>query len=1484
MSDPPQGIKKQPTVRFSQELDRNEIANQTRSVLAGAGSRDRPPASRWARRGIFTRQLTDYADTDIPLKEQPSQRERRISHSASATEEIVPDVRNISSAASILSDKEHKRERKGKRNSASLKTNAALPFYSQYASKYSRSPALARVKQSTRRFYHWVLQIKHYHADPLGRNLLLDTRSNEPLLERQTQKPYINNAITSSRYTLYNFLPRQLAFQFSKIANCYFLGVSIMQMIPGLSTTGTYTTIIPLAFFIILSMAREGYDDFRRHRMDQAENNKSVQVYRAGQADPWTTIKWWQIRVGDVVRLKKNDWIPADLVLLHSQGQNGVAYIETAALDGETNLKSKRAITKIAEQTATLDLLAGFQATLHSESPNQDLYNYEGTIEMGEEKFPITSEQIIYRGSIMRNTSEAWAAVVFTGEETKIRMNASKNVRTKKPSIQAVVNKIVAMIVLFVIGLAVFCTVGYYIWHNKTEKHLWYLASARQLTFVQIFVSFIILYNTMVPLSLYVSLEIVKLIQQILLQADIDMYHEQSDTPAVARTSTINEELGQVSYVFTDKTGTLTDNEMVFRKISVAGHAWLHDLDLQRSRAQERPFLLHKLRKGKKATKRDQHLGSFSQRSNSIHVAEAAASQHVPRRSLGNAMGRRSTSSWHRPSTAAPTGLASSPLRSTHDMLDYIRTHPHTVFARRARLFLLSIALCHTALPEYEQDETIPKFSAASPDELALVNAAMEMGYMVVDRSAQKITLHTHPAGLDDQPVEEVYIVHDIIEFSSARKRMSCIVEMPDGRYCLFCKGADSFLMERMRMRELAKRKWLEVEKQAQDRQSMEAERARKSLARPSVALSRPSVSGNRLEVIRDLDAFLDRARESVTLDEGGIAGPSGSYGGRSSFHLARHSMAYGEPKSPLQRSGEDTIDDLLVRNESAVFEQTFKHLHDFAGEGLRVLLYGHRFMTADEYRSWKKVYAEAQTSFENRQGKMEQAAELIEVDLDLTGATAIEDKLQDGVPQTIDKLRRAGIKIWMLTGDKRETAINIGHSCGLIKDYSTTIILDKDDPEMAGIMATRVLEIIDETIVHSVVVVDGSTLAFIEEDLSLRTLFLDLGVKANSVICCRASPAQKALLVRHVRKEVKASITLAIGDGANDIAMIREAHVGIGIAGKEGLQAARTSDYSIAQFRFLLKLLLCHGRWNYIRISKYILCTFYKEMLLFMTQAIYQRFVGYTGTSLHESWSLTLFNTLFTSLAVIGIGAFERDLSSATLLAVPELYATSRLGRAFGMKKFVGWMVLVASQAVIVYYLAYYAYAYWVTPDLYPFGNMVFTACVAIINVKCLFLEMHVWSILNYAFFFISYGGWWVWTLAQSLIFSHQAIYFVKDAIRLHFGRQLSWWAGLFLVTAIPLLIDVALQALRSAFMPTEEDIFRELQQDAAGKARLEEEAAMELQNGWIEGILNNRNKSVQDQEQEDDDGGDEEMAVGVHADKRVSTSTREVGATMRG
>lgn len=419
-------------------------------------------------------------------------------------------------------------------------------------------------------------------------------------------------------------------------------------------------------------------------------------------------------------------------------------------------------------------------------------------------------------------------------------------------------------------------------------------------------------------------------------------------------------------------------------------------------------------------------------------------------------------------------------------------------------------------------------------------------------------------------------------------------------------------------------------------------------------------------------------------------------------------------------------IDEGLVLDDAAVFERCFQHIDDFASEGLRTLLFGYRYLDEQEYASWKKIYLDATTSLVNRQQMIENAGEMIEQNLELGGATAIEDKLQNGVPETIDKLRRANIKIWMLTGDKRETAINIAHSARICKSYSEVVVLDHTTGEVEQRMATTLLDISKGSIAHSVIVIDGQTLSEVDANETLSLLFFDLVVLADSVICCRASPSQKASLVKKIRTKVNRSITLAIGDGANDIAMIQEAHVGIGLSGKEGLQAARISDYSIAQFRFLQKLLLVHGRWNYVRIGKYIVATFWKELMFYLVQALYQRWCGYSGTSLFESTSLTVFNTLFTSLPVIFLGIFEQDLAASTLLAVPELYIQGQRNEGFNLKKYLGWMFMATSESMVIYFLMFglFGEALFTRDDsVLALGQLCFTAAVVFINTKLLYV-----------------------------------------------------------------------------------------------------------------------------------------------------------------
>ena len=449
------------------------------------------------------------------------------------------------------------------RNVKPAHTSSSLPHYETWVkSRAPRAGFSKNFRARYRKLQNATLRIKQTPRSKNGRHIDLDPKRKKVLTDERTGRQHIGNTIRSSRYTIWNFLPRQLFAQFSKLANFYFLCVSVMQMIPTLSTTGSYTTIIPLLFFVSISMAKEGYDDLRRYRLDKVENNSDAMVLHAYKptkegldngksvtsptAGPkhWARTKWKDVQVGDVIKLRRDEAAPADLLILHVDGRNDVAYFETMALDGETNLKSKQPSPPLVKSCKTLDDLAACGAHFVVEDPNLDLYNFEGKVTVGAETQPLTNNEIVYRGSILRNTNEVVGMVIYTGEECKIRMNASKNPRIKAPALQAVVNRVVVIIVIFVIALAIFNTAAYQVWARRRERKSWYLINAG-VGFFPIFASFIIMFNTMIPLSLYVSLEIVKLFQMILMN-DIDMYDEDSNTPMEARTSTINEELGQV--------------------------------------------------------------------------------------------------------------------------------------------------------------------------------------------------------------------------------------------------------------------------------------------------------------------------------------------------------------------------------------------------------------------------------------------------------------------------------------------------------------------------------------------------------------------------------------------------------------------------------------------------------------------------------------------------------------------------------------------------------------------------------------------------------------------------------------------------------------------------------------------------------------------------------------------------------------------------
>ncbi|KAI9744785.1 MAG: hypothetical protein M1818_001710 [Claussenomyces sp. TS43310] len=1369
----------------------------------------------------------------------------------------------------------------------------ALANYDAWVREGRSKSLISKINTRYKTLKKRILRAKEIPPSKDGRQLDLDFGHKGALIDERTNKAYVGNGIRSSRYNAWNFLPKQIVFQFGKVANFYFLIISILQMIPGLSTTGNYTTIIPLLIFNFISMGKEGYDDLRRHKLDKAENNKVTKVLHAdnsgygvnydnGEATvphSWEEKRWHNVKVGDVVKLERDEAVPADIVLLHSDGLNGIAYIETMALDGETNLKAKQAPAHLAKKCADLDGLIHCKAHMVLEDPNTDLYNFDGTVTVDGETLPLTSSEVVYRGSIVRNTSQAIGIVINTGEECKIRMNANKNPRLKSPHLQISINRLVVIVVLYVICLAAFMTIAYQVWRSQAESKAWYLDKAR-VGILPIMTSFVIMFNTMIPLSLYVSMEIIKL-GQLFLMNDIKMYDPVSDTPMEAHTSTINEELGQINYIFSDKTGTLTDNIMQFRKLSVAGTAWLHDFDLQKESAsatQAKDNFPEKA-KGKQVPRKTKR----------VEQPQTPTTPSI-NETTGESISRRG-SLWR--STARPAKGQSEP--TTGDLLQYLQRKPHGVFARKARFFMLSLALCHTCLPEPQKDGSID-YQAASPDELALVRAAQELGYMVIDRAAQTITLRTHPNGPDSPEVVETYEVLDVIEFSSKRKRMSIIVRFPDGRRCILCKGADSIIMKRLKHAPLALRKVAEVERRSSVRKSMEVDSAlrrmsetgspRASMERKSMSLRRKrdegvarsiSLHGNKSPVQAQVQSWLRQRERDVDLAS---ADSATAYVSPRTSQDPHRSPVLTEHATHAAEHHDDVVDETIAVDESAVFERCFQHVDDFATEGLRTLLYGYRFLDEQEYLGWKKIYHDASTSLVNRQELIEQAGEMIEQDFDLAGATAIEDKLQKGVPETIDKLRRASIKIWMLTGDKRETAINIGHSCRLIKDYSSVITLDHEVGNVEQVMATSLLELQQDDVPHSVLVVDGQTLSDIESNAALALLFFDLAVLADNVIICRSSPSQKAWAVDKVRTKVRGAITLAIGDGANDVGMIQAANVGIGISSsQEGSQAARVSDYSIAQFRFLQRLLLVHGRWNYERTVVYCLGTFWKEAMFYTVQAYFQHSSGYTGTSLFESASLSMFNTLFTSLPVIAIGIFSQSMHASTLEAVPELYHTVNV---FKIKTYLCWMALAASEAAIIYGCScgLYGLGERLNIQLFAMGDLAFTSCILVIATKLLVLEVHNKTYMPLICWFLSVGGWMLWNMLLSVIYpeSSSTTYDVSGGFLTGFGREPSWWLVVLLAVSACIGLELVVKSIQKTFWPTDVDIFQELEKDPVIGQRFRDAAE-----GVEEEVADEHSVTEEDVQQLLDDRDDEMMSLTGQPTTRRPSVQQTAGRRLR-
>ncbi|OBZ69638.1 hypothetical protein A0H81_10594 [Grifola frondosa] len=906
---------------------------------------------------------------------------------------------------------------------------------------------------------------------------------------------FCSNYVSTSKYNVATFAPKFLYEQFSKYANVFFLFTALIQQIPDVSPTNPYTTIVPLGVVLLASAFKETQEDLKRHQSDSELNARKAKVLTP--EGTFIDKKWKDIAVGDVIRLESDEFIPADVLLLSSSEPEGFCYIETSNLDGRVPFPPESSCP--SPQTSNLTsphLVTALHGTLRSEHPNNSLYTYEGTVEINTsagvpKQVPLGPDQLLLRGAQIRNTPWAYGLVVFTGHETKLMRNATA-APIKRTAVERQVNVHIVFLFIFLLALSIGSTIG---------------SSIRSVCVISLstMVSLRAIYNQRKSEGVHRRhTDIHHFVQQF--DSDFSHCDDGSDGhPALCRTSSLVEELGQIEYVFSDKTGTLTCNEMEFRFCSIAGVAYADVVDESRRGDGE---------DDKEAWK------SFADMKMLLTGSE-------------------------------------NPFVDVKTQAGGEREVVHE--------FLTLLAVCHTVIPELRDGKI--HYQASSPDEAALVAGAELLGYQFHTRKPKSVFVNIWGKSLE-------YEILNICEFNSTRKRMSTIVRCPDGQIKLFCKGADTVILERL--------------------------------------------------------------------------------------------------------------------SENQPFtERTLAHLEDYATDGLRTLCIASRDVPDAEYRQWVTIYDQAAATINGRGEALDNAAELIEKDMFLLGATAIEDKLQDGVPDTIHTLQMAGIKVWVLTGDRQETAINIGMSCRLISESMNLVVVNEENAHDTEEFITKRLSAIKSQrntgeLEDLALIIDGKSLTFaLEKEISKA--FLELAIMCKAVICCRVSPLQKALVVKLVKKNQKA-ILLAIGDGANDVSMIQAAHVGVGISGVEGLQAARAADVAISQFRFLKKLLLVHGSWSYQRLSKLLLYSFYKNIVLYMTQFWFSFFNNFSGQIAYESWTLSLYNIVFTLLPPFVIGVFDQFVSARILDRYPQLYMLGQKNAFFTRTQFWLWVGNALYHSIILF------------------------------------------------------------------------------------------------------------------------------------------------------------------------------------------------------
>eukprot|EP00347_Sterkiella_histriomuscorum_P004736 403359304 len=1222
------------------------------------------------------------------------------------------------------------------------------------------------------------------------RKIVIDPKQESHICnDKRKKEDFCTNKIETTKYNYVTFLPKSILAQFSRVSNIYFLVSAVLCSIPYFSPLPGYTAITPLALVLLISVLREALEDYKRRVNDKITNKRVCLVFdrskTLGQQEEdqennpnkhlkefekfFSEKQWCDVKCGDIVYLKDGENFPADVLILMSSAENGECFVQTSSLDGERALKHKQCLAPVTH-TLMKKGIQNFNCQIHTQQPSKNLYEFNGFIES--DQFPdfgttpiseeskrrtarVENKQIGLRGSNIANTDWIIGVVVFTGNDTKLMLNSGQP-RFKQSRIEKVVNIICIYLIFIQAGLCLIMSIfsGFFTADNaqfdkdglkRKAEYLFYTefqssshgANRTQqqeigynsgLEGLSTYGSYYILLNTIIPVSLVVSVEFVKFLQTPFFSWDNEMFDKISMKHCQPMSMTLHEELAQVKYVFADKTGTLTANQMQFKACSIASVCYDEDY-----KDDDYDYIENSIDEDDLTSIRNDEESKEQDRLSNYNEKQSSNKQQTkmpcpPINHLSSTQIIRELLESNKFFMNENVDLGKSKQDKEGIVLNTQNDYIHQ--------FWLCIVLCHDVIVAKDEKTGLKQYQGTSPDEITLLYAAKEVGYEFLDRTSNTISVRVF-----DQVI--TYSLLQKIDFTSDRKKMTVIIQdQQNENIILFSKGADMAILERLCDK---------IEQPFFDA-------TQEDLIKFCTKGFRTLCFGMRvidLQLYGEWALRYDNSQmENIKYghDKFKIEGITENITEKLEFEIENKLFLLGATalEDKLQEGVPEVIDDLhqagikvwmltgdkletaenigfsskMFNEKMFIFKlqthtkmATRQRLYDIENKMLQIEkqhctpIIGTQFILNPNPQEIQRVLS---ISKRNSSQSVDQNCEIRNIINALeefkhesrysehtqgdswAKKPALRRKLRKRLEEIVPNKNLIAQRLLRENQFFQQFQLNQSRFIPISFDKKINqYLMNKSNVYRSSQSAKGQVSGLDyvDNEDDFAILVEGQTLHYIMDSKKMTKRFLNILSKCKAVVVCRASPSQKGLVVKMIQDSEPLVVTLSIGDGANDVNMIQKAHIGVGIFGKEGYQAASSSDYAIGQFRFLRRLLFVHGRWNGIRLSHFMLFFFHKNLVFTIPQFWFGWYNGFSGQSFYDDNYLTVFNSIATSIALIAFGVLDQDINpndekSKKLIELfyPFLYQESQRQSSFTRGKFFMIACISVGQSILVF------------------------------------------------------------------------------------------------------------------------------------------------------------------------------------------------------